>query len=60
MVKLKFWKFSLVWISKRVLNFEEKIRKVKNVLLFEKKIKCLGLTRKEGDIQVGHSLFILT
>jgi len=50
MVKLKFWKFGLVWISKRVSNFEEKIRKVKNVLLFFEKIKCLGLTGKEGDI----------
>ena len=37
MVKFKFWKFGLVWISKRVLNFEEKIRKVKNVLLFFEK-----------------------
>ena len=50
MVKFKFWKFGLVWISKRVLNFEEKIRKVKNVLLFLKKITCLGLTGKERDI----------
>ena len=37
MVKFKFWKFGLVWISKRVLNFEEKIRKLKNVLLFFEK-----------------------
>ena len=59
MVKLKFWKFGLVWISKRVLNFEEKIRKVKNVLLFFEKNYMFRSYRKRKRY-LSWSLFILT